>query len=217
MQISASILSVEKERATQKFYNLEVADVNYFHIDVMDGKFVKNNTSEIMKDYALTLKHISQTPLDVHLMVEDLEYYINEYLDLNPDYITFHYEVNKNKDKILNTIKLIQQNGTRAGISIKPNTPVKEILEFLPYVSLVLVMSVEPGYGGQEFIENSLIKIKELRQYIDENNFNIELEVDGGINAETADLIKKAGADIAVVGSYLIKSDDYKKMVNELK
>lgn len=217
MQISASILSVEKERATQKFYNLEVADVNYFHIDVMDGKFVKNNTSEIMKDYALTLKHISQTPLDVHLMVEDLEYYINEYLDLNPDYITFHYEVNKNKDKILNTIKLIQQNGTRAGISIKPNTPVKEILEFLPYVSLVLVMSVEPGYGGQEFIENSLIKIKELRQYIDENNFDIELEVDGGINAETADLIKKAGADIAVVGSYLIKSDDYKKVVNELK
>lgn len=217
MQISASILSVEKEKATQKFYNLEVANVNYFHIDVMDGKFVKNNTSEIMKDYALTLKHISQTPLDVHLMVEDLEYYINEYLDLNPKYITFHYEVNKNKDKILNTIKLIQENDTRAGISIKPNTSVKDILEFLPYVSLVLVMSVEPGYGGQEFIENSLSKIKELRQYIDENNLDIELEVDGGINVETAELVKNAGADIAVVGNYLIKSEDYKKTVNELK
>lgn len=145
MKISASILSIEKEKATQKFYNLEVSNVDYFHIDVMDGKFVKNNTSEIMKDYALTLKHISQTPLDVHLMVEDLEYYINEYLDLKPDYITFHYEVNKNKEQIINTINLIKENGVRVGLSIKPNTDVAEILEYLPYISLILVMSVEPG------------------------------------------------------------------------
>lgn len=217
MQISASILSIKKEKATQKFYNLEVANVDYFHIDVMDGKFVKNNTSEIMKDYALTLKHISQIPLDVHLMVEDLEYYINEYLDLEPDYITFHYEVNKSKENILNTINLIQKNGVRAGLSIKPNTDVKEILEFLPYISLVLVMSVEPGYGGQEFIENSLNKIKELRKYIDENNLNVELEVDGGINNFTSKQVKEAGADIAVVGSYLINSEDYSKTVKEIR
>lgn len=217
MQISASILSIKKEKATQKFYNLEVANVDYFHIDVMDGKFVKNNTSEIMKDYALTLKHISQIPLDVHLMVEDLEYYINEYLDLEPDYITFHYEVNKSKENILNTINLIQKSGVRAGLSIKPNTDVKEILEFLPYISLVLVMSVEPGYGGQEFIENSLNKIKELRKYIDENNLNVELEVDGGINNFTSKQVKEAGADIAVVGSYLINSEDYSKTVKEIR
>ena len=217
MKISASILSIEKENATQKFYNLEVANIDYFHIDVMDGKFVKNDTSEIMKDYALTIKHISQTPLDVHLMVEDLDYYINEYLDLNPSYITFHYEVNMNKEQILKTIKLIKDNGVRAGISIKPNTEVKEILEFLPYLSLVLVMSAEPGEGGQEFMKSAVDKIKELREYIDKNNLEVDIEVDGGINDKTIELIKEAGADIAVVGTYLINSDDYSKEVENLK
>ena len=217
MKVSASILSVENENATQKFYNLEVANIDYFHIDVMDGKFVKNDTSEIMKDYALTIKHISQTPLDVHLMVEDLDYYINEYLDLNPSYITFHYEVNMNKEQILKTIKLIKDNGVRAGISIKPNTEVKEILEFLPYLSLVLVMSVEPGEGGQEFMKSAIDKIKELREYIDKNNLEVDIEVDGGINDKTIELIKEAGADIAVVGTYLINSDDYSKEVENLK
>jgi len=217
MKVSASILSVEKENATQKFYNLEVANIDYFHIDVMDGKFVKKNTSEIMKDYALTIKHISQTPLDVHLMVEDLDYYINEYLDLNPSYITFHYEVNMNKEQILKTIKLIQENGVRAGISIKPNTDVKEILDFLPYLSLVLVMSVEPGEGGQKFMDSAVDKIKELRQYIDKNNLEVDIEVDGGINDKTVELIKEAGADIAVVGTHLINSSDYSKEVEILK
>jgi len=217
MKVSASILSVEKENATQKFYNLEVANIDYFHIDVMDGKFVKKNTSEIMKDYALTIKHISQTPLDVHLMVEDLDYYINEYLDLNPSYITFHYEVNMNKEQILKTIKLIQENGVRAGISIKPNTDVKEILDFLPYLSLVLVMSVEPGEGGQKFMDSAVDKIKELRQYIDKNNLEVDIEVDGGINDKTVGLIKEAGADIAVVGTHLINSSDYSKEVEILK
>jgi len=217
MKISASILSVEKENAIQNFYNLEVANIDYFHIDVMDGKFVKKNTSEIMKDYALTIKHISQTPLDVHLMVEDLDYYINEYLDLNPSYITFHYEVNMNKEQILKTIKLIQENGVRAGISIKPNTDVKEILDFLPYLSLVLVMSVEPGEGGQKFMDSAVDKIKELRQYIDKNNLEVDIEVDGGINDKTVELIKEAGADIAVVGTHLINSSDYSKEVEILK
>ena len=217
MQISASILSLEKENITQKLYNLEVANVNYFHIDVMDGKFVKNNTSEVMKENSLILKHISQIPLDVHLMVEDIEYYINEYLDLKPKYITFHYEVNKNKENLIEKIKYIQKYGTMVGISIKPNTEVKEILEILPYISLVLVMSVEPGEGGQEFMESSIDKIKELREYIDKNSLEVQIEVDGGINNETIRLIKDAGADIAVVGSYLVKSDDYKETVKKLK
>lgn len=217
MQISASILSLEKENITKKLYNLEVAGVDYFHIDVMDGKFVKNNTSEVMKENSLILKHISQIPLDVHLMVEDIEYYINEYLDLKPKYITFHYEVNKNKEKLIEKIKYIQKYGTMVGISIKPNTEVKEILEILPYISLVLVMSVEPGEGGQEFMVNSIDKIKELREYIDKNNLEVQIEVDGGINDKTIKLIKEAGADIAVVGSYLVKSDDYKETVKELK
>ena len=217
MKISASILSIEKENATQKFYNLEVANIDYFHIDVMDGKFVKRNTSELMKDYAMTIKHISQTPLDVHLMVEDLEYYINEYLDLKPQYITFHYEANMDKKEIFKRINLIKENGVRAGISIKPNTDVEEILEFLPYISLVLVMSVEPGEGGQEFILTTVNKIKKIREYIDENNLETDIEVDGGINNETASLIEKAGADIAVVGTYLVNSENYEKEVANLR
>ena len=217
MQISASILSLEQDNITKKLYNLEVANIDYFHIDVMDGKFVKNNTSEVMKENSLIIKHISQTPLDVHLMVEDIDYYINEYLDLKPKYITFHYEVDKNKEKLIEKIKYIQKYGSMAGISIKPNTDIKEVLEILPYISLILVMSVEPGEGGQEFMENSIGKIKELREYIDKNNLEVQIEVDGGINSETIKLIKEAGADIAVVGSYLVKSDDYKETVRKLK
>ena len=217
MQISASILSLEQDNITKKLYNLEVANIDYFHIDVMDGKFVKNNTSEVMKENSLIIKHISQTPLDVHLMVEDIAYYINEYLDLKPKYITFHYEVDKNKEKLIEKIKYIQKYGSMAGISIKPNTDIKEVLEILPYISLILVMSVEPGEGGQEFMANSIGKIKELREYIDKNNLEVQIEVDGGINSETIKLIKEAGADIAVVGSYLVKSDDYKETVMKLK
>ena len=217
MQISASILSLEQDNITKKLYNLEVANIDYFHIDVMDGKFVKNNTSEVMKENSLIIKHISQTPLDVHLMVEDIDYYINEYLDLKPKYITFHYEVDKNKEKLIEKIKYIQKYGSMAGISIKPNTDIKEVLEILPYISLILVMSVEPGEGGQEFMANSIGKIKELREYIDKNNLEVQIEVDGGINNETIKLIKEAGADIAVVGSYLVKSDDYKETVRKLK
>ena len=217
MQISASILSLDQDNITKKLYNLEVANIDYFHIDVMDGKFVKNNTSEVMKENSLIIKHISQTPLDVHLMVEDIDYYINEYLDLKPKYITFHYEVDKNKEKLIEKIKYIQKYGSMAGISIKPNTDIKEVLEILPYISLILVMSVEPGEGGQEFMANSIGKIKELREYIDKNNLEVQIEVDGGINSETIKLIKEAGADIAVVGSYLVKSDDYKETVRKLK
>lgn len=217
MQISASILSIQEEKATQNFYNLEVANVDFFHIDVMDGKFVKNDTTKKMKDYALTLKHISQTPLDVHLMVENIEYYIDEYVDLKPDYITFHYEVNKNKEQILNTIKMIQKNGIRAGLSIKPETDVKEILEYLPFLNLILVMSVEPGQGGQKFIKTSIDKVKELRKYIDKNSLEVEIEVDGGINDVTSKDIKEVGADIAVVGTYLVNSEDYAQTVKNLK
>ena len=217
MQVSASILSVKEEKATQNFYNLEVANVDFFHIDVMDGKFVKNDTSKVMKDYALTLRHISQTPLDVHLMVEDLEYYINEYLDLKPDYITFHYEACKDSGRILNTIKLIQKNGVRAGLAIKPKTNVNEIMEFLPFVNVVLVMSVEPGEGGQMFMESSLDKIRELRNYLDKNSLEVDVEVDGGINDITSKMVKEAGADIAVVGTYLVNSKDYSKIVKDMR
>ena len=180
MQISASILSIEKERATQKFYNLEVANIDMFHIDIMDGKFVQNNTCEIMKDYAITISHISQTPLDIHLMVNDVDEFIEEYIDMKPEYITFHYEADKGN--ILNYIKKLKANGIKIGISVKPNTNIEEIYPYLDKINLVLVMSVEPGYGGQVFIPSTIDKIKKLKEYINTNELEIDIEVDGGIN-----------------------------------
>lgn len=217
VEISTSILSVEKEKATKTFYNLETAYTDYFHIDVMDGEFVQNRTHELMKDYATTIKQISNIPLDVHLMTYNVKDYIEQYIDLEPNIITFHIEAVKSKEEVYEIIKFIKENNTRVGISIKPNTKVEEIYEFLPYIHMILVMTVEPGLGGQKLILETLEKVKELKKYIEENNIEIDIEVDGGINSETAEMAKQAGANILVSGSYIIKSEDYKKAISELK
>ena len=148
VELSASILSVEKEKAIKTFYNLEEAKIDYFHIDVMDGKFVKQDTSILMKEYTKYLKQITNLPLDVHLMVEDVKSYLISYSALEPSNITFHLEAGKNKEEIMEWINYIKQEGIKVGISIKPDTKVEEIKPYLQYINLCLVMSVEPGYGG---------------------------------------------------------------------
>jgi len=213
-EISTSILSINN---IQAIYNLEVAKTDYFHIDVMDGEFVKNNTITKMMEYATTIKHISNLPLDVHLMVNDVESFIMAYADLEPNIITFHYEANTNKDIIMSRINKIKENHARVGISIKPNTPISEIKEFLPYIHLVLIMTVEPGEGGQQLISNTIDKVKELKEYIVKNDIDIDIEVDGGINTENVDELKHAGADIIVAGTAIINSEDYKKTIDRLK
>lgn len=171
-----------------------------------------------MYEYTNTIKHISNLPLDVHLMVnKDLEEMIKRNLDLSPSFLTIHYEAVDSKEHLLNLIKLIKDNGVKAGISIKPSTPIKEILDILPYIHLCLIMTVEPGKGGQGLIPETLDKIKELKEYINSNNLDIYIEADGGINLETVDKVKQAGTDILVVGSCLIKSQDYKETVKKLK
>lgn len=216
-EISTSVLSVKKEIATRTFYNLEVARTNYFHIDVMDGEFVKNNTADLMKDYATTIKHISLLPLDVHLMVKDVEVFIEEYIPLQPDIITFHYESNMNEKIIMKRINTIKENGIKVGISIKPQTNIDEIFKFLPYIHLALIMSVEPGEGGQEFIPNTVNKIKELKEYISVNNLDAEIEVDGGINIDNATSVKDAGATIIVSGTAILNSDNYNETIKIMK
>ncbi len=213
MEISTSILSVKKEDAVQTFYNIEVAKTDYFHIDVMDGKFVEQNTTEFMKESAQTIEHISNIPLDVHLMVEDAKKYAEEYLLFNPGFITVHVESKNSKE----ALEIIKQEGIKAGISIKPNTLVEEIKEILPYVNLVLVMTVEPGLGGQKLILETVDKIKELHDYRIRNNLDYYIEADGGINLDTIDLIKEAGADIAVCGTAIINAEDMKQTIKELK
>ena len=151
-----------KENIIDTIYKLEEAKTNYFHIDVMDGEFVKNNTHDIMLEYAEYLDHVTKVPLDVHLMVKDIKNYVDSYLIFNPNIITFHYEACKDKEEVFEIIKYIKEKGRRVGISIKPNTKLEEIKEFLPYVHLVLIMTVEPGlyipgWGGVRLEDQGII------------------------------------------------------------
>lgn len=217
VEISTSILNVDKENAMKTFYDLEVAKTDYYHIDVMDGKFVEKNTTELMYDYANSIKHISNIPLDVHLMVENVQEYIGQYLELKPHFITIHYEAFKDKKEIKKTLQYLKKNDIQCGLSIKPKTKIEEIYEFLPQLSLFLMMTVEPGKGGQKLIPETIEKIRKLKEYIYQNNLETFIEADGGINTENAAILKDAGVDIMVVGSCIINSDDYKKTIKELK
>lgn len=217
VEISASVLNVEEEESAKTFYNLEVAKIDYFHIDVMDGKFVENNTVDKMNKYSNILKHITLLPIDVHLMVEDVETYVKLYSTIEPSVITFHYEAVKDKEKIKNIINLIRENNCKVGIAINPETDIKEIYEYLPYLNFILVMTVEPGQGGQKLIPETLRKIKILKEYIREKNLDTYIEADGGINLETIEELKDAGIDIAVVGTGLLKTENYAETVRKLK
>ena len=215
--VSVSILSVEKENATHTFYNLETARPEYFHIDVMDGKFVENNNLELMKDYATTISHISNIPLDVHLMVENVEEIMDEYMDLLPDRITFHIEAISDSERIFNIIDDLKSNGIKIGIAIKPNTKIDEIKPYLNYIHQILVMTVEPGKGGQKLIPETLEKIKELRSFVDDNGIDIDIEADGGINKETAEEVRNAGTDVLVSGAFIINSEDQREAVEIIR
>lgn len=217
MEVSASILSVKKENCIQTFYNLETSGIDYFHIDVMDGEFVKNNTTKIMTEYTEYLNTITNIPLDVHLMVKDVMAYVKSYLVFEPRSITMHYEAASSEEELLNWIQYIKEQNCKVGISVKPNTNIEEIYKFLPYIHTVLVMTVEPGEGGQKLIPETIEKVKKLKKYLQENNLEVEIEADGGINEDNAKVLKDAGCDIIVAGTSIVSSNDYKETVRKLK
>lgn len=217
IEISASILSLKDKNVIQTLYNLETAGIDYFHIDVMDGEFVKNNTVDKMREYCEYLNSISNLPLDVHLMVKDVPSYISSFLVFEPNIITFHLEAAENKEQVLEWIKIIKENNVRVGISVKPDTEIEEIEDFLPFIHLVLVMTVEPGEGGQELIPKTVEKIHALKQYVKDKQLEVDIEADGGINVETAEMVKKAGADILVSGNGILSSENYAETVKKLK
>ena len=196
MKISASFLTIDNIDNVNKLVN---CDIDYLHLDIMDGIFV-NNKNEV-------LNITNKKPLDVHLMVSDVYKYIDIYKNLNPLFITFHYEAVTNVLEVVNYIKKLN---IKVGLSIKPSTKVEEIIPYLPYLDLVLIMSVEPGEGGQTFIMDTVDKIKKLKEL----KGNYLIEVDGGINNSTIDLVKDV--DIIVVGSY-ITSGDYENRIKSLK
>ena len=208
MKIAASFLKI-KEPKHIEILKLDREDIDLIHVDVMDGIFVeaKNYTPEEFIYLVSNTNH----PKDIHLMVSDVKKYVDGFKDSNPKNITFHYEATTDVGGMINYIKSF---GIEVGLSIKPKTEVKEIIEYLKYIDLVLVMSVEPGKGGQKFIEESATKIEELYRIREEQNYHYIIEVDGGINNET---IKKCDkADICVVGSY-ITDGDYKERIETLK
>ncbi len=209
MEISISILGI-KNNISKQIEKLNEVDINYLHIDVMDGKFVSNTTSkyEIVKEDLIP----SNKKFDVHLMVEDIRYYVDKFKELNPEYITFHYEVNDNVESIINYIKA---NNIKVGIAVKPSTDVALILPYLDLVDLVLIMTVEPGLGGQKFLYKMKEKINDLIEIRDSAHFNFKIEVDGGINIDTIEDVKNV--DMAVVGSYITSSTNYKSKVKKLK
>ena len=217
VEISASLLSLKNENVIQTLYNLETAKIDYFHIDVMDGEFVENNTVNRMTEYCEYLSSISNLPLDVHLMVKDVPSYISSFLVFEPNIITFHLEAAKDKEQVMEWIKLIKQNNVRVGISVKLDTQIEEVAEFLPFVHLVLVMTVEPGKGGQELIPKTIEKIRALKKYLQDNQMEVDIEADGGINLETVDYVREAGANILVSGSAITNSENYVDVVEKLK
>lgn len=217
VEVSTSILSVKKGEESATFFELEAAKTDYFHIDVMDGKFVEKNTYEKMLESASYIKRISNLPLDIHLMVEDVKTAINDFIAVEPNIITFHYEACKDKQEVYDLIKNIKENNCKVGIAVKPNTKVEEIFEFLPYIHMCLIMTVEPGKGGQTLITDMVEKIEKLKEYVDNNNIEIDIEADGGINLKTAPIIKEAGANVLVSGTAIVMAKDFKPIIEELK
>lgn len=205
--VAPSLLSANFANLGEEIKKVKKAGADWLHIDVMDGHFVPNIT--VGPIVVKALRGITDLPLDVHLMIEDPEKYIDPFIKAGSDLITFHIETVKDADSVIRKIKDL---GKKAGISIKPKTPVEDIKPFLEKVDLILVMSVEPGFGGQEFIEAAVPKISELRKI-----YNGDISVDGGINDKNAAEVISAGANILVAGNYVFGSKDIKEAIRRLK
>ncbi len=208
--IAPSILSSDFANLESEINRLEIAGADWVHIDVMDGHFVPNLT--IGAPVVKAIRRVCNIPLDVHLMIDNPEKYINDFALSGADIITFHYEAAKGKSlELINQIKTL---GKKAGISIKPKTQVNEIKDLLPYADLLLVMTVEPGFGGQKFMDECALKIKEIKNLAPEN---LIIEVDGGINKETAKICTDYGANALVAGNYIFKSENISSAVESLR
>ena len=203
IKISPSILSADFSKLGDEIVALEKAGADYIHIDVMDGHFVPNITigPEVIK----RLRSVTKLTFDVHLMISPVNNFIKDFADAGADIITFHPEATEN---VSETISLIKKLGKKVGVSLKPKSQINLIENYLNDIDLILIMSVEPGFGGQKFMPEVLDKMKKLRNIIDEKKLNIDIEIDGGINFDNSKKAKEFGANILVSGSTVFKEND---------
>jgi ribulose-phosphate 3-epimerase len=203
IKLAPSILSADFARLGEQIDEVARAGADYIHVDVMDGHFVPNIT--IGAPVVASIRAVTSLPLDVHLMIEHPERYVSQFVDAGADIITVHVEASAHLQA---TIRLIKESGARAGVSLNPATPLSAVEEFLRQVNLVLVMSVNPGFSGQSFIPETLPRIESVRKILDDRGLGAELEVDGGINADNAPDIVKAGATVLVAGNSVFRAQE---------
>jgi len=212
IKIAPSILSADFAKLGEEIKDVENGGADYIHVDVMDGHFVPNITiGPLIVD---AIRPVTDLPLDVHLMIENPDVYIPEFARAGASIITVHQEACPHLHR---TIQLIKSHGVKAGVVINPATPVEMIKETLSYVDMVLVMTVNPGFGGQSFIKETLPKIEQLAKLRQTHQYNFEIEVDGGVNVETAKLCTDAGADVLVAGSAVFNKKDRKEAIEAIR
>ena len=209
--ISPSILGGSFLNMEKIISDLDQSKAEYIHFDVMDGDFVPNLT--FGPQFISNLRFKTKKIFDVHLMIKRVSKYLDYYIKGGSDIITFHYEIDESLNELINKIK---ENNVKVGIAIKPKTPWEEIKKYLHTIDQVIIMTVEPGFGGQSFMNNQIKKIEDISNYIKENNLDVNIEIDGGVNYETGRLCIQAGANILVAGSFLFKQENLITATNKL-
>ena len=209
--ISPSILGGSFSNMEKIISSLDQSEAEYIHFDVMDGDFVPNLT--FGPQFISNLRSQTKKVFDVHLMINRVSKFLDDYIEAGSDIITFHTEIEENFSELISKIK---DKDIKAGIAIKPRTPWEEIKSLLHSIDQVIIMTVEPGFGGQSFMSNQINKIKSISNYIKENNLSVDIEIDGGVNYETGKICRDAGANILVAGSFLFKQENLLTATNEL-